>query len=210
MHKQITAMACAAIFLCGCQWFKFINDEPQAADPAQAPHSHTSLTQTAATNAPNARAAHTSAVSPAVSAYMDQEEADLRSRLLAAGVSVNRQHDRIVLIMDSDVTFASNSDQVLPQFYQVLAAIGEVLTRYDRTKVDVSGHTDSAAAGDHGQVLTRRQAAAVAAVLKAHGVVQQRVHAEGLGKSRPIASNATSAGRAKNRRVEIQINPMTS
>ena len=63
----------------------------------------------------------------AIGGYMDQQEAELRQRLRAAGVSVRRQGNNIVLEMASDITFPVDGDQVNPQFYQTLAAVGEVL-----------------------------------------------------------------------------------
>jgi outer membrane protein OmpA-like peptidoglycan-associated protein len=200
MRKPIAALACAAFILAACQ---------SKGDTAKhrtntAPPRATATAPAPAT--PKPRTATGAQPSPAIVAYMDREEADLRARLRAAGVSVTRSRDRIVVIMQSDAAFAANSEKVQPQFYQVLAMVSEVLTRYDRTSVAVSGHTDSAA-GERGEPLSRKQADAVAAVLKQQGVVQQRLRTEGLGKARPIATNATSAGRAKNRRVEIQIIP---
>ena len=207
MGRPIAALVCAAFVLAGCQTLFGSKDEHPTDDAHGA---HRTATVAAPVAPPHAArpAAANAPMSPEVAAYMDKEEADLRARLLAVGVSVTRQGERIVITMDSDATFTPpKSDQVQPQFYQVLASIGEVLTRYDRTSIEVTGHVDSAAAGAHGQPLTRRQAGAVAAVLKQHGVAQTRLKAEGLGKAKPVASNATSAGRAKNRRVEIQITP---
>ena len=146
----------------------------------------------------------------AVGNYMDDEEKELRRRLRAAGVSVTRKGDRIILNMASDVTFDTDSDRVKPQFYQVLAAVGEVLTHYNRTTIEVAGHTDSTGSAEHNQKLSQRRANAVADILLDNGVIPQRMYVEGFGKTHPIATNASAAGRAKNRRVEIQIIPFTS
>jgi outer membrane protein OmpA-like peptidoglycan-associated protein len=149
-------------------------------------------------------------VGTAVGGYMDQQEADLRNRLRAAGVSVQRQGNNIVLVMASDVTFPVDGDQVNPQFYQTLAAVGEVLAHYDRTTIEVSGHTDATGSAEHNQDLSQRRANAVAYILSQNGVMPQRMYVVGFGKTRPVASNANAAGRARNRRVEIQIIPLTS
>ncbi|MBI1214080.1 MAG: OmpA family protein [Alphaproteobacteria bacterium] len=146
----------------------------------------------------------------AVGGYMDDQEAELRHRLRAAGVSVTRRGDYIILNMESDVTFDVDSDRVKPQFYQVLAAVGEVLAHYNRTTIEVAGHTDSTGSTRHNQELSERRADAVAGVLEDNGVIAPRMYVEGFGEMHPIASNATAAGRAKNRRVEIQIIPFTS
>src|SRR6185436_12812810 len=126
----------------------------------------------------------------AVGGYMDDEEAELRRRLRAAGVSVTRHGDRIILNMASDVTFDVDSDRVKPQFYQVLAAVGEVLAHYNRTTIEVSGHTDSTGSAQHNQDLSQRRAESVARVLVDSGVIPPRMYVEGFGKTHPIASNA--------------------
>ena len=146
----------------------------------------------------------------AIGGYMDNQEAELRQRLRAAGVSVQRQGNNIVLVMASDITFPVDSDQVNPQFSQTLAAVGEVLAEYNKTTIEVSGHTDSTGANQYNQDLSQRRANAVAYILSQNGVMPQRMYVIGLGETRPVASNASPAGRAKNRRVEIQIVPYTS
>ena len=149
-------------------------------------------------------------VGGAVGGYMDNEEAELRNRLRAAGVSVQRQGNNILLVMASDITFPVDGDQVNPQFYQTLSAVGEVLAHYDRTTIEVSGHTDATGSAEHNQDLSQRRANAVAYVLSQNGVMPQRMYVVGFGKTRPVASNANAAGRSRNRRVEIQIIPLTS
>jgi outer membrane protein OmpA-like peptidoglycan-associated protein len=146
----------------------------------------------------------------AIGGYMDEEEKELRRRLRAAGVSITRRGDRIILNMESDVTFDTDSNRVKPQFYQVLAAVGEVLAHYNRTTIEVAGHTDSTGTAEHNQKLSKRRANAVADVLLDNGVIPPRMYVEGFGETHPIATNATAAGRSKNRRVEIQIVPFTS
>ena len=146
----------------------------------------------------------------AIGGYMDNQEAELRHRLRAAGVSVQRQGNNIILIMASDVTFDVDSDQVKPQFYQTLAAVGEVLTEFNKSTIEVSGHTDSTGSAQYNQDLSYRRANSVAYVLAQYGVMQQRMYVIVLGETCPVASNATPGGRARNRRVEIQIIPLTS
>lgn len=142
--------------------------------------------------------------------YMDREEAELRQRLRGAGVSVRRQGNNIVLEMASDITFPVDGDQVNPQFYSTLAAVGEVLNEFEKTTIEVSGHTDSSGADNYNRDLSQRRANSVGYVLSQNGVMSQRMYIVGYGEAHPIASNAKPAGRARNRRVEIQIIPLTS
>jgi OOP family OmpA-OmpF porin len=67
------------------------------------------------------------------------------------------------------------------------------------------GHTDSVGTVAYNQKLSVRRAEAVKAYLVSKGIEKNRVYTEGKGKSQPVASNKTAEGRAKNRRVEIEV-----
>ncbi len=145
----------------------------------------------------------------AIGNYMDRQEAELRAQLQGTGVSITRVGDQIVLNMPSNVTFATDQDQVIPQFYPTLDSVAIVLNKFNQTLVDVNGHTDSTGSQAHNQALSERRAASVANYLAGRGVDQRRMSTLGFGPSQPIASNATPEGRAQNRRVEVMIAPVT-
>ena len=145
----------------------------------------------------------------AIGNYMDQQEAELRAQLQGTGVSVTRVGNQIVLNMPSNITFATDQDAVKPGFYQTLNSVALVLKKFNRTIVDVYGHTDSTGGDQYNFDLSQRRAMSVANYLSAQGVDQRRFAVTGFGKTRPIATNATEAGRAQNRRVEIQLSPLT-
>lgn len=67
------------------------------------------------------------------------------------------------------------------------------------------GHTDSVGSDAYNQRLSVRRAEAVKAYLVSKGIERNRIYTEGKGKKQPIASNATAEGRAKNRRVEVEV-----
>jgi outer membrane protein OmpA-like peptidoglycan-associated protein len=221
MRKAIAVVTCAAFLLGACQTQDPYTGEEKTSHATRGAIfgalggaaigalTNTSSGKQAARNA-LIGAGIGALVGGAVGGYMDQQEAELRQRLRAAGVSVQRQGNNIVLVMASDITFDVDSDQVKPQFYQTLAAVGEVLAEYNKTMIEVSGHTDSTGSNDYNQDLSQRRANAVAYVLAQNGVMPGRMYVMGLGETRPVASNATPAGRARNRRVEIQIIPFTS
>lgn len=144
-----------------------------------------------------------------VGLYMDTQEKKLRKRLEATGVSVTRDGDSIVLNMPSNITFDVDQSDIKSDFYQVLNSVGLVLKEYDKTIIDVSGHTDSDGSDAYNQQLSERRAASVANYLVAQNLRPERFQVLGLGESRPIASNNTEDGKALNRRVEIRIEPLT-
>ena len=145
----------------------------------------------------------------AVGHYMDQQEAELRAQLQSTGVSVTRVGNQIILNMPSNVTFQTDSATVNSAFNDTLVSVGLVLKKFNKTIVDVTGHTDNTGSDAHNQDLSQRRAVAVATILANQGVDQRRFYIEGKGESDPIASNATESGRSQNRRVEIQISPLT-
>ncbi len=142
--------------------------------------------------------------------YMDQQEAKLRQRLQNTGVSVTRVGNDIILNMPGNITFASGSADINASFYEVLNSVGLVLEEYDKSLVDVYGHTDSDGSAQFNQQLSERRAQSVAAYLQTRGILRDRFFIRGFGESQPIASNATAAGKAQNRRVEIRIAPLTA
>jgi outer membrane protein OmpA-like peptidoglycan-associated protein len=142
--------------------------------------------------------------------YMDQQEKKLREKTAGTGVDVIRDGDNLILDLPSDVTFPVNSYTVQPQFQQTLATVAGTLKEYEKTYIDVLGHTDSSGSDAYNQTLSENRAKAVANVLMGNGVQQARIATKGYGESQPKASNADAAGRAANRRVEIRLVPVTT
>ena len=141
--------------------------------------------------------------------YMDVQEAKLRQRLEGTGVSVTRMGDNITLNMPSNITFALNSADLNAQFFNALDGVSMVLKEYDKTVIEVAGHTDSSGSDQYNQALSERRAQAVAGYLSSHGVKTQRLMTIGAGEAHPVASNDTEQGRSQNRRVELTIVPVT-
>ena len=145
----------------------------------------------------------------AIGGYMDQQEAELRGYLRGTGVSVTRNGNQIILNMPSNITFATDQDQVIPPFFETLNAVALVINKYNRTIVDINGHTDSTGSAGYNQGLSQRRASSVASYLIGRGVDGRRLATNGFGDTRPIASNDTPDGRAQNRRVEIYLSPLS-
>ncbi len=142
--------------------------------------------------------------------YMDRQEEKLRAELEGTGVSVTRIGDNITLNMPGNVTFATDSSDLRPAFFDVLNSVGKVLAEFDQTIVEVAGHTDSTGSESYNQSLSERRASSVSRYLQAQGVMGQRVIMVGMGELRPVAGNATDSGRQANRRVEITMVPITA
>ncbi len=142
--------------------------------------------------------------------YMDRQEAKLRAELEGSGVSVTRIGDNITLNMPGNVTFATNSSDLSPAFFDVLTSVGKVLDEFDQTVVEVAGHTDSTGTDTYNQSLSERRAGSVAQYLQSQGVNGQRLITIGLGETMPVADNGNSGGRQENRRVEITMVPVTA
>jgi outer membrane protein OmpA-like peptidoglycan-associated protein len=141
--------------------------------------------------------------------YMDVQEAKLRQKMAATGVTVTRNGDNITLNMPGNITFALNSADLNAQFFSVLDGVAMVLKEYDKTVIEVAGHTDSTGSDQYNQQLSERRARSVAQYLISQGVKPERIITVGAGEAYPIASNDTEAGRAANRRVELTIVPVT-
>jgi outer membrane protein OmpA-like peptidoglycan-associated protein len=141
--------------------------------------------------------------------YMDVQEKKLRDRMAGTGVTVTRMGDNITLNMPSNITFALNSADLNAQFFNALDGVSMVLKEYDKTVIEVAGHTDSSGSDQYNQALSERRAQAVAGYLGSHGVKTQRLITIGAGESHPVASNDTEQGRSQNRRVELTIVPVT-
>ena len=144
-----------------------------------------------------------------VGAYMDYQEAKLRRGLQGTGVSVTRAGDSIILNMPGNITFDFGSANVKSDFYEVLNSVAMVLAAHDKTYVDVYGHTDSIGSQNYNYKLSYRRAHCVAGYLISQGCNPQRFSIQGFGETWPVAYNATKTGRAQNRRVGIEISPLT-
>ena len=140
--------------------------------------------------------------------YMDEQEKKLRQQTVGTGVNVTREGDNLVLDMPSEVTFGVDSTNIDAGFRNTLDQVASTLTQYEKTYVDVMGHTDSTGSDAYNQTLSERRASAVADYLSIRGVQSARLATRGYGESQPKASNLDPAGRSANRRVEIRLVPV--
>ncbi len=140
-----------------------------------------------------------------VGAYMDAQEAELRQELEGTGVRVQRDGDRIKLIMPGNITFDSNKYLIKGEFTSVLDSVAKVLYKFTDTNLRVSGHTDSTGKKSYNQMLSEKRADSVANYLMTKEIPRARLISRGYADELPVAGNDTAAGRAQNRRVELDI-----
>jgi outer membrane protein OmpA-like peptidoglycan-associated protein len=115
------------------------------------------------------------------------------------------QTERGIVLTLGDILFGFGKDVLLPGAKATIDRLVGFLTKYPTRNVVIEGHTDNVGSETYNLGLSQRRADAVKDSLTSKGISEDRITAKGYGESRPIANNATSAGRQQNRRVEIVI-----
>jgi len=143
-----------------------------------------------------------------VGRMMDNQEKEMRDALAASeAAAIRREGNLLAVTFKGDVTFDTDSTVIKPGLYAEIDRVANVLTRYPETLIRVEGHTDSIGSDSYNMDLSIRRAASVRDLLVQRGVSGARMETVGFGKSMPVATNDTEAGRQLNRRVEIKIAP---
>lgn len=138
--------------------------------------------------------------------YMDKQEEQLRKELAGTGIEVERTNqNEIKLTMPGDITFDIAKKDIKQNFVPTLESFAGVLKDYPQTRVTIIGHTDSTGSLAFNDTLSRDRAEAVGQYLITAGVDSARLDMFGEGPRRPIDTNATKEGRARNRRVEFRL-----
>ncbi|HEX2794736.1 MAG TPA: OmpA family protein [Croceicoccus sp.] len=142
---------------------------------------------------------------------MDQQIKELKEQTAGTGVDVTNEGDYIKVNLPDGVTFATDSTEISPTFRAVLDDIATSLNQYPNSIIDVYGFTDNTGSEAYNLDLSQRRAQSVANYLIYKGVASARIATKGFGEDPAyfVASNDTAEGRAKNRRVEIKIVPVT-
>jgi len=152
------------------------------------------------------------AMGAGVGYYMDKQQAEFERQLAeerrAHDIEIERlKNENLKITMNSEVSFDYDSAELKPAFTRTLDKVADILARYTRTTVRITGHTDSRGSRAYNQALSERRANAVKLYLADAGVDPRRMLTEGRGEDEPRASNETEAGRQLNRRVELLIIP---
>ena len=147
----------------------------------------------------------------AVGYQMDKQIKELKEQTAGSGVDVTETDNGAAILVNlpDGVTFDVGSASLKPEFRATLDKVAQSLVQYPNSLVDVYGHTDSTGSDSFNQTLSVNRARTVMNYLVSRGVPAARLRSQGFGETMPVASNDTADGRAKNRRVEIKIVPVT-
>ena len=137
----------------------------------------------------------------------EAEKTELRAQLLAQFNAVLQTRDtaRGLIVNMSDVLFDTAKYSLRPLAREKLAKVAGIVSGHPGLRLDVEGHTDSVGGDEYNQQLSEQRGGAVRDYLTQQGMPASSVTSKGFGKTQPVASNNTAAGRQLNRRVEIVI-----
>lgn len=138
-------------------------------------------------------------------AAMDRLEAGLLAEFEAVGVKATPRGQNIVLEIGDGIRFDRNSAEPNAAAARKLRAVGLVLARFQRNRIDVIGHTSS----EEAAALSGQRAAAVRRLLAQRGVAPGRLRTSAKGAAEPVRTDESEAARAFNRRVDVLIAPLT-
>ena len=140
------------------------------------------------------------------SSNLEKQRRDMQAATQGTGIGVTQTADnQLKLDIPSDISFAVGRSDISPAFAPVLDQFAAGLRSNPNAEVRIVGHTDSTGSDAINNPLSVDRAASTRDYLVARGVNPQIFVIEGHGSTRPIATNDTAEGRAKNRRVEIYV-----
>src|SRR5574343_1575765 len=138
------------------------------------------------------------------SRHMQEQKAAMEQATAGTGIGVTQTADnQLKLDIPSDLSFDSGRYEIKPALHAVLDRFATTLNQNPVTTVRIVGHTDNVGSDAVNNPLSVNRAAATRDYLTGRGVASNRISIDGRGSHEPIADNATAAGKAKNRRVEI-------
>ena len=132
-----------------------------------------------------------------------QVQLDVKPELSQAAINCQQQFSQ--LLAEAKIKFDTGKATIKQESYDLLNRLAEVANQCPNTRLEIAGHTDASGHPAFNRYLSQSRAEAVRQYLIQQGVDSGRLVAKGYGSERPVADNATAAGRATNRRVEIII-----
>ena len=137
----------------------------------------------------------------------ENDKAALRAKLAEQLNSVLQTRDtaRGLIVNMSDVLFDTAKYTLKPGAREKLSKVAGILLAYPGLNIEVDGHTDNVGGDEYNQNLSEQRAGSVRDYLVAQGVATNSITAKGFGKTQPVGTNDTAAGRQINRRVELVV-----
>ena len=140
-------------------------------------------------------------------ARVKQQFEQVEKMFTSSEARVFREGDTIILRLVG-LTFDSGASQIRPESFDLLAKVEKAIDVFPRSELIIEGHTDSHGGDDFNQKLSQDRAESVQQyMINAMRIPTYRLIATGYGETRPVASNETESGRARNRRIDIVIRP---
>lgn len=140
------------------------------------------------------------------SKHMADKKAAMERATQGTGVAVTQTPDnQLKLQIPSDVSFDTGRSDIKSNLRPILDQFASGLSNQPNTEVRIIGHTDNVGSDAVNNPLSLQRAQSARDYLTARGVNPNRVSIDGRGEREPIATNATTDGRAQNRRVEIYL-----
>jgi outer membrane protein OmpA-like peptidoglycan-associated protein len=146
-------------------------------------------------------------------AEAEKRSAEAEKKLAAAMASlqeiakVKEEARGVVITLSGAVLFATGKSTLLPIAQDKISEVAKALKDQGFKSLLVEGHTDAQGSADKNMQLSQQRADAVRSHLISQGIQAEKIRAQGIGSSRPVADNSNAEGRANNRRVEIIVEP---
>jgi len=139
-----------------------------------------------------------------IGAYMDKQARNIEDDL-QEDATVTRVGEGIVVSFDTGLLFDFESHTLKSETKENLKKLSNSLKKYEKTEVNILGHTDSTGSNSFNQNLSEKRSASVKNYLSSLGISNNRLKTQGLGETDPVMDNDSKKGRQMNRRVEIVI-----
>lgn len=209
MKKTISILAVAAVGLAGCESMTETQQRTAIGTGLGALAGAALGSAVGGSGTATRNAAVLGAAAGGIGTYMwsqrmEQQKQAMQQATAGTGVGVTQTADnQLKLDIPSDISFDTGRADIKANFRPILDRFAQTLNANPGSTVRIIGHTDSTGTDAVNEPLSVNRAASVRQYLADRGVSATRISIDGRGSREPIADNATAAGRAQNRRVEI-------
>lgn len=118
---------------------------------------------------------------------------------------VSMEGEKVKVVLPEAVLFTVNSAELNKSYLPVMAKMADILNRYPKTNILITGYTDATGTDEYNLELSKKRAESARTVLVDNMVKEKRIYTWGLGAKNPVADNKSAEGRKQNRRVEYVI-----